>query len=383
MNLAETIRNMNKPLQEEVEEAPAALNEENEVKVEEEEEIELTAEELEAVVESDDLDDLQELQVGGGATGASKVAYPTDGKAKVSGKSSHEGAAGDQAVINPVDGDTEETDSENNTKPTGDMSAKNKASVAMKGSSMKEHLTIMFDGEELSEDFKEKAGTIFEAAISERVSSITEELESQFNTALTEAIEETEASAKESIEKLSNQLDEYLNYVTEQWMEENQIAVEAGLKTKITEQFIEGLRELFVDNYMDIPEDKVDVVEGMANKVDELENELNGAVSANIELSNEINEMKVNSMIEDACQNLTESEADKLKALAEGIEYDSDESFTKKLDIIKENYFSDETVEVKTSGLLEESFEGEEESAPVVGPMAHYVSAISRNVKKK
>ena len=370
MNLAETIRNMSKPLQEEVE-APAELNEETEA------EVEAVAEEAEVETE-----DLQELQVGGGATGASKVPEPTGGKAKVSKNASHEGAAGDQSVINPVAGDKEETDADNNTKPTGDMSAKNKASVAMKGSSMKEHLTIMFDGEELSEDFKERAGTIFEAAISERVASITEELEEQYTAKLNEAIEETEASAKEAIEELSTKLDEYLNYVTEQWMEENKIAVEAGLKTKITEQFIEGLRNLFVENYIDIPEDKVDVVEGMANKVEELERELNGAVSANIELSNEVNEMKVDRMVEAACHDLTESQAEKLRTLAEGVEFDTDETFAKKLEIIKENYFSEKVVEKKSSGLLEESFEGEEESTPAAGPMAHYVSAISRNVKK-
>jgi hypothetical protein len=368
MNLAETIRNMSKkPLQEEVE-APADLTEE----------VEAVAEE-----EAVETEDLQELQVGGGATGVSKTADPVGGKAKVSKSSGHEGAAGDQSVVNPVAGSEEETDTDNNTKPTGDMSAKNKASIATKGGSgMKEHLTIMFDGEELSEDFKERAGTIFEAAISERVSAITEELEEQYTAKLNEAIEELETSAKESVEELTVKLDEYLNYVTEQWMEENAIAIEAGLKTKITEQFIEGLRDLFIENYMDIPEDKVDVVEGMANKVEELERELNGAVSANIELSNEVNEMKVERMIDAAAQTLTESQAEKFRTLTEGVEFDNEETFTKKLEIIKENYFSEKAVEKKSSGLLEESFEGEEESTPVPGDMARYVSAIARNVKK-
>lgn len=362
MNLAETIRNMNKkPLQEEVE-APAELNEETEVVAEEAE-------------------DIQELQVGGGATGVSKSADPVDKKAKVSPSGSHEGAAGDQSVINPVDGEEQETDTDNNTKPTTD-SGKNAASIKAKGTGMKEHLTIMFDGEELSEDFKEKAGTIFEAAISERVAAITEELEEQYTAKLNEAVAELEESAKESVEELATKLDEYLNYVTEQWMEENQIAVEAGLKTKITEQFIEGLRDLFIENYMDIPEDKVDVVEGMANKVEELERELNGAVSANIELSNEVNEMKVERMIDAAAQTLTESQAEKFRTLTEGVEFDNEETFNKKLEIIKENYFSEKIVEKRSSGLLEESFDGEEETAPATGPMAHYVNAIARNVKK-
>lgn len=328
----------------------------------------------------------ESVQVGGGATGASKAADPTNVKAKAPGASKDQG---DKNIINPPEHGlnlaTDETDAENNTKPTADTSARNKASVAMKasaaGGSMKEHMSAMFDGENLSEDFMEKASTLFEAAVSERVSEITADLEEQFTNALNEKLEEIEQTNIAELEELTGKLDEYLSYAVEQWMQENELAVEHSLRSEITEEFIGGLRTLFAENYIDIPEEKFNVVEELSARVQDLEEKLNEAINENIELTASLNEMTCDEVFDEVSEGLATTQVEKFKKLAEGVEYDSIDNFKKKLEIIKESYFSTGKVVKKTSGLLEESFEGEEEKV-VAGPMAHYVKAISRNIVK-
>ena len=322
------------------------------------------------------------VEVGGGATGTSKAAEPTNVKAKAPGASKDQG---DKNIINPPEHQlnlaTDDTDTENNTKPTADTSARNKASVAMKGASVKEHISVMFDGEDLSEEFMEKASTLFEAAVNERVNEITADLEEQFAAALNEKLEEVEQQNTEELEALTGKLDEYLTYAVEQWMQENELAVEHSLRSEITEEFIGGLRTLFAENYIDVPEEKFDVVEELSARVQDLEEKLNEAINENIELTASLNEMTCDEVFDEVSEGLATTQVEKFKKLAEGVEYDSIDTFKKKLEIIKESYFSTGKVVKKTSGLLEESFEGEEEKI-VAGPMAHYVKAISRNIVK-
>jgi len=326
--------------------------------------------------------DESHVEVGGGATGTAKAAEPTGVRAKALGNSKAQGDLTLVKIADPNNTGVEDTDVENNTKPTGDASAKNKASIAAKGTGMKEHIDVMFEGEDLSEEFKERAGTIFEAAVSERVIEITTALEEEYEAALNSKLEEIEEQSIQDLEGLAAKLDEYLNYVTEQWMEGNQIAVESALKSEITEEFIEGLKNLFAEHYIDVPNERFDVVEELSVRVQELEEKLNEAVNENIELAASINEMNTEEVFNEISESLVATQVEKFKKLTEGVECDDLSNYKKKLQIIKENYFGTTKVDKKTSGLLEESFEGEEEMPIARGPMAHYMQAISRNTAK-
>jgi hypothetical protein len=236
--------------------------------------------------------------------------------------------------MNPqtVAGDQEETDSQNNSAPTGDMSAQNKATIATKGAAMKEHIDAMFNGEDLSEDFKEKASTIFEAAIQARITEEIAELEEQYSTKLEEALEEVSS-------EMSSKLDDYLNYCVEQWMKENEVAIEHSLRTEITEEFMEGMKKLFAENYIEIPEDKLNVLEELTATVEQLEDKLNAQINENIELSKSISEYSKHEIFDQVAEGLVMTQVEKLRQLAEGIEFDESDNYKRKLVLVKENYF--------------------------------------------
>jgi len=316
---------------------------------------------------------LDELMAGGGATGVSSTP-------DVGTKQTQLPKSKSQGDMNPqtVDGDIEETDPQNNTKPTGDMSAQNKASVAAKGAAMKEHIDAMFNGEDLSEDFKEKASTIFEAAIQARLSEEIAALEEQYSTKLEEAVEEVTSD-------LSSKLDDYLNYCVEQWMAENEVAIEHSLKTEITEEFMDGLKKLFAENYIEIPEDKLNVLEELTQTVEKLEEKLNNQIAENISLSKSINEYSKHEIFDEVAEGLAMTQVEKLRQLAEGIEFDGTDNYKRKLVLVKENYFptkpaaqfvKEEEDAIANNDLSEE--------APVSfqdPSVKRYFSAISRTTK--
>ncbi len=270
---------------------------------------------------------LDELTVGGGTTGVSMV--PDAGTKKTTLPNSRS-----QGDMNPqsLAGDQEETDPQNNSAPTGDMSAQNKASVAMKGAAMKEHIDAMFNGEDLSEDFKEKASTIFEAAIQARLSEEISELEEQYSSKLEEALEEVSA-------EMTSKLDDYLDYCVEQWMKENEVAIEHSLRTEITEEFMEGMKKLFAENYIEIPEDKLNVLEELTATVEQLEDKLNAQINENIELSKSISEYNKHEIFDQVAEGLVMTQVEKLRQLAEGIDFDGSDNYKRKLVLVKENYF--------------------------------------------
>jgi len=303
---------------------------------------------------------------GGGATGQSIGPEATNKKAQAPGNSKTQG----DLQSNKLEGDVEETDPQNNTKPTGDMSAKNKASV-----SMKEDVDAMFAGQDLSEEFKEKATVVFEAAVNTRVESIKSDLVEQYN----ESFEQAKAEIEQEI---ATKVDEYLAYVVEQWMEENQVAVESSLRTELTEEFMADLKALFEEHNISIPEDKIDVVEELAARVEELEGKLNEQVNENIELRKVTDEVAKQAAIAEVSEGLAATQVEKFEALCEGVVFEDVESFTKKLAIIKENYFP---ADKKTAQMIAEQVEDEQEevAAPATtGKMAHYASAIRRTIKK-
>jgi hypothetical protein len=240
---------------------------------------------------------------------------------------------------------------------------------------VKEDIEALFNGEDLSEEFKNKASTIFEAAVVARAIAVAEKLE-----------EEILASAEETIEEIKTELEEqvdaYLNYMVEEWVNENQVAIESGLKTEIVEDFMSGLKNLFAEHYIDVPEEKVDVLEAMAEEIEELQNKLNESMNTNIELSQAIVESRKSEIVTAACEGLTATQAEKVKTLAEGVEFTTEGEYIKKMDIIRENYFKSEPTKVKEVSKQIQLSETQETIVPQeVSPlMERYVNALSRTL---
>ena len=234
----------------------------------------------------------------------------------------------------------------------------------------------LMEGENLSEEFKQKATVIFEAAVSARVDYIVEQVEN-------ELLEEMQTAMEDIKEELATKIDDYLNYMVEEWMSENEIAIEKGLKSEITEDFITGLKNLFVEHYIDIPSDKVDVVEELSLKVEELEESLNDQIKRGIELKKELNEQLKYEAIHTACDGLSQTQVEKMKALAEGVEFTSSEEFETKLETLKESYFSTSIYTADNYGLDDEVVIVQETKTPKSQDplMEQYAKSISQSLK--
>jgi len=235
---------------------------------------------------------------------------------------------------------------------------------------MSEDIEALFSGEELSEDFKFKAQTIFESAVERKVREEIERIEEAYAETLEEQVVEIQ-------EELSSNVDDYLNYVVEQWVLDNEVAIEAGLRNELTEEFITGLRHLFAEHYIDIPEDKVHVVEELGSKVSELELKLNEEIDRNVQLSKNLNESARFEILVDMCEGLTSTQAEKLKSLSEGIDFRNPEDFVQKIGILKESYF---TTNVSNEKVLDSDSveDGKMISEEVTGRMAVYSRALGR-----
>jgi hypothetical protein len=243
---------------------------------------------------------------------------------------------------------------------------------------MKEDIDALMSGENLSEEFVTKAATIFEAAVVARAEEVIAEAETQLMEQFEKAIEEVK-------EDLASKVDDYLNYMVEEWMKDNEIAIEKGLRAEITEDFINGLRNLFVEHYIDIPTDKVEVVEELTAKVEELEASLNEQIKSGIELKKELSEQKKIEAIYTACEGLTQTQVEKLKSLAEGVEFTTEEEFGEKLSTLKESYFKAD-VKVATASDLDDEVQIEEEAKTVKGTgdalIESYAKTISQTLVK-
>ena len=265
--------------------------------------------------------------------------------------------------------------------PNG-AAAQNKASVDAKGdvksamtAAMKEDVSELFGSEELTEEFKEKTAVLFEAAVNARVIAETTRIEEEYEVKLYEEVEA-------GIETLTEQIDQYLSYCAEQWLADNEVAIESSLRNEITEQFIAGLHNLFQENYMSVPEEQTDVVEALAGKVAELENKLNEQIKDNIELTDVLEQYTKEEILDEVSEGLALTQVEKLRTLSEGVDFDSVDSYKKKLEIIKENYFKKNTV--KTT-LTEENYSIDEPGREVVytdPSIRSYAQAISRTIKR-
>ena len=212
---------------------------------------------------------------------------------------------------------------------------------------IEEDVNALLGGEELSEEFKEKAKTIFEAAINSKISGIKEELEAQYQEKLAEEIE----AAKES---LAERVDSYLEYVADEWFEENALAVETGLKTEMTESFLEGMKGLFEEHYVSIPEDKYDVLESMVEKLDDMETKLNEQIEKNISLNGRLSEATAEGILDQVSEGLAQTQKEKLASLSESVEFESEGQYREKLETLKESYFSDKKSPVAKTETLSE-----------------------------
>ena len=234
---------------------------------------------------------------------------------------------------------------------------------------VQEDIDALIAGEELSEEFQEKARTIFEAAINAKVAQIQEQLEAQYAEKFVEEV----AAAKES---LAERVDSYLEYVSDEWFEENALAVEAGLKTEMTESFLSGMKGLFEEHYVTIPEEKYDVLESMVEKLDDMETKLNEQIEKNIALNSRLSESVADGILDDVSEGLASTQKEKLASLSESVEFESEEQYREKLETLKESYFASkkESSTAKTETLSEGV--DNSDAASVSDSMAAYLRTL-------
>jgi hypothetical protein len=238
---------------------------------------------------------------------------------------------------------------------------------------VQEDIEAMFaDDSTISESFKTKATTIFEARVYDRVNQIQEEIETRYADMLEEAIDAVKT-------ELTEQVDDYLNYVVEHWIEENQIAIEKGLRSELTEDFIAGLRNLFAEHYIDVPEDKVDLVEELAVKVEALEGQLNEEIERGISYKKALVESTKNEILHIVCEGLTTTQVEKIKSLAESAEFSTAEEYAEKLETIRENYFPSGVKKAEENQLHEEILNDGTTKAQYIDP---FVAAVTNNISK-
>ena len=233
---------------------------------------------------------------------------------------------------------------------------------------IEEDVNALLGGEELSEEFREKAKVVFETALNSKVAEIQEALETQYSEALNEARQELKG-------ELTERVDSYLEYVAQEWMTENELAIEHGLKTEMTESFLGGMKSLFEEHYVTIPEDKYDVLESMVEKLDDMETKLNEQIDANITLNKRLAESTRDVILDQISEGLAATQKEKLATLAESVEFESEDEYREKLETLKESYFS-RTPATKSEAPQTLSEGVDTTDAPVSGGMDQYLKAM-------
>ena len=273
------------------------------------------------------------------------------------------------------DDEDEDEDDDEDEEENGKM----KMTKEMKMKKMKEDIDTdvdaIFSGEGLSEEFKSNAKAIFEAAVLAKVDERAQALEEEY----AQKLEEEIASINENV---ISKVDEYLEYVVSEWVEENKLAIDSGIRSEIAEDFMQGLKNLFQEHYIDIPEEKVDMVEELASKVEALESELDKMVTENTSLNADIGSYKKDSIVAEISEGLTEVQAAKLSQLAENIEFVSEEDYKEKVSLTKRKYFSESKEEVQETVKDQFGADDELETASLSPVMEHYVKNISKTLRK-
>ena len=323
-------------------------------------------------------DDSAKLKEPGGSLKQVKdVVTKSAGKADPMPKGmKEEEEASDEEVVAEAEDTTDEVVSEEETTEEEVVSEEEETEVEeiVAEYDIEEDVNALLAGEELSEEFQQKARTIFEAAINSKVAQIKEQLEAQYEEKFAEEI----VSAKES---LAERVDSYLEYVADEWFTENQLAVEHGLKTEMTESFLSGMKSLFEEHYVSIPEDKYDVLESMVEKLDDMETKLNEQIEKNISLNSRLSESAADGILNQVSEGLAQTQKEKLASLAESVEFESETQYREKLETLKESYFSQKNVSkaAKTETLSEGV-----DAAPASysGSMDAYMRALGSTLSK-
>ena len=280
-------------------------------------------------------------------------------------------------VLGEEDGDDDDEDKDDDEEGEEEESEEKKVKKEsidqiVDGLDVSDDVTALVDGEELSEEFKTKAATIFETAVKSKVRVELEKIQEENDKVM-------EDMAESTMNDIVEKVDDYMNYVVEQWMEDNQLAIERGLKGEIAEDFISGLKNLFEDHYIDVPDEKYDILEANLTKIEELEEKLNKQMEENVQLKKQKGELVKESMISAVADGMTDTETEKFQSLVEDVEFSDEETYKGKLQTIRESYFG--TSEVKTENVLTE--EGQSETpVETSGTMAQYMSAIGKDVKR-
>ena len=250
------------------------------------------------------------------------------------------------------------------------------AKISVEDIDLSEDITAMFKGADLTEEAQEKIQTVFEAAVVSKVNEIVEKFAIENESDL-------EVTSAQLTEELTEKVDGYLDYVVQEWVQENKLAIENGVKADMVESFLKGMKGLFEEHYVDIPEEKVDVVEELIAKVDELEGKLNEETDKNVELLGKVKDFEKETVFAEKTGDLSDTQVEKLRGLSEGIEFVSEEDFSKKIDMLKSQYFDidEETVSVVVDD-EKDPISLEEEVAGPTGAMAVYMNAISKSAKK-
>ena len=233
-------------------------------------------------------------------------------------------------------------------------------------------VNALLGGEELSEEFKEKAKTVFEAALNSKVAELKEDLQAKYDEKLAEEVETSKAA-------LAERVDQYLEYVAEEWFVENELAIEHGLKTELTESFLGGMKSLFEEHYVQIPEDKYDVLESMVEKLDDMETKLNEQIEKNVSLNSRLAESVADGILDQVSDGLAATQKEKLASLSESVEFESEDQYREKLETLKESYFPGNTPKA-TGETISETVEVA--SGDVTGSMASYLKTLQAVAKK-
>ena len=284
------------------------------------------------------------------------------------------------ASANPQDKEPkmEETESEEEVIQEKGMPQGLKDFLEKKKEKMKEDIhqdveALFSDDKNISEDFKAKASTLYETRVNDRVKQIQEEIDNHYAASFDDAVQKIR-------NELTEKVDDYLNYVVEQWMTDNQIAVESGLRAEMTEEFIVGLRDLFKEHYIDVPEEKVDLVDELATKVEELESQLDEEMEKGMTFAKALVEARKNEITVDVCEGLTKTQYEKVKTLAESVEFSTEEEFVEKVKVIRENYFPTEgTVQADQETLNQEvDLPAEQAHDPFVDAVSNAISQTKK-----
>ena len=354
------------------------INNQEEVLEQTEQEQELVEAPEQVAEETVEEEKIEEIQIPSTKTAMIKQLFD-----KVNGLKKEEVSKRFKDLIDVIEAEDMGGPSPDDAKPDDDSHAvgkkKKKMKVAMPEINVKEDIAALVQGEELSEEFKSKAATIFEAAVHQKVMEVSsekiDELEKEFQDNLQEEI----VSFRD---ELTEKVDGYLNYVVEEWMKETELALESSLRSEITEEFMSGLKNLFTEHYIEVPEEKVDIVENLFDKVEELEEKLNSQIQENVKVKDELNDYRKNKILEEVCEDLADTQAEKMKSLVDGVTYEENaDDFENKVKMIKESYFPNQVKQ--DENIEQEDVVSEDEVSEESPKMNNIMEAYSRAISRK